>query len=60
MQYYMQNYVSINETEGSYMKIFDNGKKLELNAIHGFLPTKIAGFTLNLHTGRFAVLFVSC
>jgi hypothetical protein len=31
------------EEEGSYAKVYDAGRKLDLHNIHGFLPTKIIG-----------------
>ena len=50
LKYYQDNYTPLEEVEGSYMKVFDNGRKLELSNIHGYTNTKIAGFVLNLHT----------
>jgi predicted kinase len=47
--FYKIDYVHVREEEGSYAKVFDAGRKLELNRIHGFLPTKIISFLMNLH-----------
>jgi hypothetical protein len=37
------------EAEGSYAKLYDAGRRLDLHNIHGFLPTKIVAFLMNLH-----------
>lgn len=37
------------EAEGAYVKVYDAGRKLDLHNIHGFLPTKIIAFLMNLH-----------
>eukprot|EP00607_Mallomonas_marina_P005934 CAMPEP_0182425376 /NCGR_PEP_ID=MMETSP1167-20130531/11777_1 /TAXON_ID=2988 /ORGANISM="Mallomonas Sp, Strain CCMP3275" /LENGTH=478 /DNA_ID=CAMNT_0024606051 /DNA_START=210 /DNA_END=1646 /DNA_ORIENTATION=+ len=50
LKYYRQDYSQVSEEEGSFIKMVDNGRKLELHQIHGLLPTKIAAFVLNLHT----------
>jgi hypothetical protein len=55
MQYYQQNYATLTDEEGSYIKLYNNGKKLLLHGIHGFLRTKIASFVMNLHTKPRAV-----
>ena len=47
--FYKKDYVHVGEEEGSYAKVFDAGRKLELNNIHGFLPTKVISFLMNLH-----------
>lgn len=47
--FYKIDYVHVREDEGSYAKVFDAGRKLELNRIHGFLPTKVISFLMNLH-----------
>jgi hypothetical protein len=50
MEFYQQNYLSLMDNEGSYIKVYNNGEKLFLHGIHGFLRTKIASFVMNLHT----------
>lgn len=50
MEYYQQNYLSLTDDEGAYIKVYNNGEKLFLHGIHGFLRTKIASFVMNLHT----------
>ena len=49
MEYYQQNYTSPTDDEGAYIKVFNNGQKLFLHGIHGFLRTKITSFVMNLH-----------
>eukprot|EP01041_Mallomonas_annulata_P011156 gene11156-23317_t len=50
LSYYRENYKPLSDEEGRYIKMFDNGRKLELHQIHGFIQTKVAAFVLNLHT----------
>ena len=45
--YYRKHYEALTEGEGSAITIF--GKNLHLHAIHGFIPTKIVSFVMNLH-----------
>jgi 6-phosphofructo-2-kinase/fructose-2,6-biphosphatase 2 len=49
MEYYQQNYLSLTDDEGAYIKVYNNGEKLLLHGIYGFLRTKIASFVMNLH-----------
>ena len=55
MQFYKQNYVSLEDEEGSFIKVYNNGAKLLLHGIYGFLRTKIASFVMNLHAKPRAV-----
>lgn len=50
IEFYQQNYTSPTDEEGAYIKVYNNGQKLFLHGIHGFLRTKIASFVMNLHT----------
>lgn len=45
---YQKSYATLTESEGSYVKVIDEGRKLELHHIHSFLPTKIVSFVMNL------------
>lgn len=49
IEYYKNVYLTVKEEEGSYAKVYDAGRKLDLHNIHGFLPTKIIAFLMNLH-----------
>lgn len=35
--------------EGSYVKSYDGGVRIETHNAQGFVPTKIASFLMNLH-----------
>lgn len=35
--------------EGSFVKSFDAGTRIEIHAAQGFVPTKIISFLMNLH-----------
>lgn len=50
MSHYISTYQTLEDDEGSFIKVYDGGKKLTLHAIHGFLRTKIVSFVMNLHT----------
>ena len=60
IQYYMQSYEKLEDSEGSYIKIYDCGRKLDLHLIHGYLCTKIVSFVMNLHTVPRQVYLVRC
>jgi hypothetical protein len=45
---YIYIYTYIQE-EGSFIKVFDDGRRLTLHKINGFLRTKIVSFVMNLH-----------
>ena len=50
IEYYQQNYISVSDNEGAYIKVYNNGEKLFLHGIYGFLRTKIASFVMNFNT----------
>lgn len=50
LAHYKSTYEELTEDEGSFVKVYNAGKKLTLNCIHGFLRTKIVSFVMNLHT----------
>jgi hypothetical protein len=50
MTYYQEKYEILSDHEGSYIQIYDYGRKLNLHKIHGFLQSKIVAFVMNLHT----------
>lgn len=50
LAHYKSSYQTLEEDEGSFIKVYDGGKKLTLHAIYGFLRTKIVSFVMNLHT----------
>ena len=58
LEYYRQNYTGLQEHEGSYLKIYDGGRRLELSAMHGYINTKIAGFVLNVHSQKRFIFLV--
>lgn len=35
--------------EGSYVKSYDGGVRIEIHNAQGFVPTKITSFLMNLH-----------
>lgn len=50
LEHYKSSYQSLEEDEGSFIKVYGEDRKLTLSQIHGFLPTKIVSFVMNLHT----------
>lgn len=50
MNYYKANYESLQDDEGSFIKVYNGGRSLHLHEIHGFLRSKIVSFVMNLHT----------
>jgi len=48
MHFYKQQYETLGDDEGSYIRTHDSGKSLNLHMINGFLRTKIASFVMNL------------
>jgi len=45
---YEAAYETLQEEEGAWVKVFNGGKRLEINKFNGFLPTKITSFVMNL------------
>ncbi len=52
IEHYAEVYEHVDETEGSYIKLIDVGRKIELNGIAGFLPSRLVSFLVNLHAGE--------
>lgn len=50
LELYKQNYETLTNGEGSFVKVYDDGRELVLHEIFGFLRTKIVSFLMNLHT----------
>jgi broad specificity phosphatase PhoE/predicted kinase len=48
LAHYQKDYTTLAADEGSFVRVYDHGSTLTLNAIHGFLPTKIVAFVMNL------------
>lgn len=40
---------SLQMDEGSFVKSYDGGVRIEIHAAQGFVPTKITSFLMNLH-----------
>eukprot|EP00596_Hydrurales_sp_CCMP1899_P002263 CAMPEP_0119034028 /NCGR_PEP_ID=MMETSP1177-20130426/1086_1 /TAXON_ID=2985 /ORGANISM="Ochromonas sp, Strain CCMP1899" /LENGTH=503 /DNA_ID=CAMNT_0006991219 /DNA_START=82 /DNA_END=1593 /DNA_ORIENTATION=+ len=57
MALYRRNYEPLEEEEGSFIKVFDDGRRLTLHKINGFLRTKIVSFVMNLHRNSPPVYF---
>ncbi|CAM9681570.1 unnamed protein product [Chrysoparadoxa australica] len=49
VEHYKNDYQSVDTDEGSYAKLHDAGKAIEVHAAQGFVPTKITSFLMNLH-----------
>jgi broad specificity phosphatase PhoE/predicted kinase len=49
LEYYKANYEELSDDEGAFAKVYNGGKKITLHGIHGFLPTKIVSFVMNIH-----------
>jgi len=47
---YRKCYTTVEAEDGMFVKVYDGGRRLELHDIHGFLPTKVVSFVMNLHT----------
>jgi len=48
LAHYRKEYSTLSPDEGSFVRVYDHGSTLTLNGIHGFLPTKIVSFVMNL------------
>lgn len=49
VEHYKADYETVQAHEGSYVKIYDAGQRIEIHAAQGFVPTKITSFLMNLH-----------
>lgn len=47
--HYARVYETVGEEEGSFVKLIDVGRKLVAHRIHGYLPSRIVYFLMNLH-----------
>jgi len=52
VEYYRTKYETVEMLEGSFVKIYDAGQRLEIHAAQGFVPTKITSFLMNLHVNE--------
>lgn len=49
IEHYSRSYESVEEDEGSFIRITDKGQKIELSHIDGFLPGRLVAFLTHLH-----------
>ncbi|CAB1114562.1 unnamed protein product [Ectocarpus sp. CCAP 1310/34] len=49
LDYYRAAYETLETDEGSYVKSYDGGVRIEIHNAQGFVPTKITSFLMNLH-----------
>lgn len=49
MLHYKNGYEQLYDDEGSFIRVYGDGRTLTLHEIHGFLRTKIVSFMMNLH-----------
>ena len=49
IKHYHSVYETLEEEEGSWIKLVDGGKKLIVHEMHSYLETRIATFVMNLH-----------
>ncbi|UJR79024.1 6-phosphofructo-2-kinase/fructose-2, 6-bisphosphatase bifunctional enzyme [Sandaracinus amylolyticus] len=47
---YEKVYETVEEDEGSYVKLIDVGRKLVASGVDGFLPSRLVFFLMNIHT----------
>ncbi len=48
VSYYKEFYEPVDTSEGSYVKLYDFGKRIEVNAAQGYLLTRITSFLMNI------------
>ena len=48
--HYEDVYETVEDHEGSHIRMHDLGKRIELGDIHGYLPGKLVSLAMNLHT----------
>ncbi len=47
--HYARAYEPVDEQEGSYIKLIDVGRQVNVNLIHGYLASRLVSFLVNLH-----------
>jgi broad specificity phosphatase PhoE/predicted kinase len=47
--HYAKVYEPVDESEGSYIKLIDVGRQVNVNRITGYLPSRLVSFLVNLH-----------
>jgi 6-phosphofructo-2-kinase/fructose-2,6-biphosphatase 2 len=55
MAYYTNSYEKVGDNEGSYIKVYGEGRSLSIHEIHGFLRSKIVSFVMNLQPNSKAI-----
>jgi broad specificity phosphatase PhoE/predicted kinase len=50
--FYESAYEPMDDTELSWVKLVDLGRQVVVNRIHGYLPSRLVYFLMNLHTGE--------
>ena len=49
VEFYTKVYENVGDDEGMLVRVHNQGERLEVANLHGFLPTKLLGFVSNLH-----------
>lgn len=49
IRHYESVYEPVRESEGSFVRIIDVGRKLEIHRIQGYLPSRLVYFLMNIH-----------
>ncbi|MGF1468782.1 MAG: bifunctional nucleoside/nucleotide kinase/histidine phosphatase family protein [Sandaracinaceae bacterium] len=47
--HYVRAYEPVGEEEGSFIRLIDLGRRVELHRIQGYLPSRLVAFLMNLH-----------
>jgi broad specificity phosphatase PhoE len=49
IEHYARVYEPVDESEGSYIKLIDVGRQVNVNRIHGYLASRLVSFLVNIH-----------
>ena len=51
IKYYRDNYATVDDSDGSFIKLINGGEQVIVNNVTGFLPSKVIFYLMNLHFG---------
>lgn len=49
ISHYEKVYQTLDDEDGSYIQLFDVGRRVVINRLHGYLPSRLVFFLMNMH-----------
>lgn len=58
ISHYEEAYQTVDDDEGSYIKLIDVGRQIQVNRVDGYLAAHLVSFLLNLHLTQRPILYI--